>query len=452
MSDKVIRLGGSHIGQPDSIHNLKQYLNQNTTKNFVVVSAIPELLNFFKSELSVVFKGRKREEDLLAYLVAVFQQYSEKSVSENYQELAKQAVRLLKGIALIGDYSSGLRDQVISYAERLSVEILQTNWNDAKVLQPEDIGLKTNAEFGNATFLLINAEKINQLKAGTYLFPGTFGVTDDDKVARTGNTAADYTAAFLTKELGVERLELWDLDKKFLRADPSIITDQENISRLTYAEASELAYFDHYSLHPRTVEPLEHKHIPIVVLSSASAEGKVETIINTETFVEDQIVKSVACTDDISLLKLDGPGVGLKPGILAKVTSQLNEAGLNIKSVITSQTSINFILSKENGAKALSLVNDLGFSSVTDISVVEDVSLIGVVGHGMQHAYGVSAKIFTAVANNQINVVLSGSGASDLVSYLIVQQLDKVKSVREIYYAFFNTSVSAKKETAKTSF
>jgi aspartokinase len=56
----------------------------------------------------------------------------------------------------------------------------------------------------------------------------------------------------------------------------------------------------------------------------------------------------------------------------------------------------------------------------------------------MQQSYGVSAKIFGAVAQHKINVVLSGSGASDLVSYLVVKSSDKEKSVREIYKAFFN--------------
>jgi bifunctional aspartokinase / homoserine dehydrogenase 1 len=55
----------------------------------------------------------------------------------------------------------------------------------------------------------------------------------------------------------------------------------------------------------------------------------------------------------------------------------------------------------------------------------------------MQQNYGVSAKIFTAVAQNKINVVLSGSGASDLVSYLVVKSDDKEKSVKAIYDAFF---------------
>jgi bifunctional aspartokinase / homoserine dehydrogenase 1 len=85
----------------------------------------------------------------------------------------------------------------------------------------------------------------------------------------------------------------------------------------------------------------------------------------------------------------------------------------------------------------LQLIQKLGFTSVKEITLVNDVSLIGIIGHGMQQNYGVSAKIFTAVAQNKINVVLSGSGASDLVSYLVVKSSDKEKSVQVIYSAFF---------------
>ncbi|NLB93980.1 MAG: aspartate kinase, partial [Bacteroidales bacterium] len=212
----------------------------------------------------------------------------------------------------------------------------------------------------------------------------------------------------------------------------------ERIGRLTYSEASELAYFDHYSFHPRTVEPLESEHIPIYIVNPESGDGKNDTVINTETFIEPQVVKSVAYTDDISLLRLEGPGVGLKPGILAKVTSQLNNAGINIKSVITSQISINIILEKKTGSEALDLIRRLGFSSVKEVTVIDNVTLVGVVGHGMQQNYGVAAKIFGAVARQQINVELSGSGASDLVSYLVVKSSDKEKSIREIYNSFFH--------------
>lgn len=441
MSNRVIRLGGSHIGNSKSIQNLNQFLVKSKGRKFVVVSAIPEILGLIQQSISNVFQQNIETNKLLVQLNSFFTEKSGSEVTSEFQYQAEQLTNLLKGIALIGDYSASLKDQVLSFSEKLSVEILKTQWSsispDVKIVWTEDIKLATTSDFGNSTFLSVDKEKISQLSDAIYILPGTYGIVENGKVARTGKSSADYTAAFLTCELKAEKLELWDLDKDFQRADPSIISNPPKIKRLTYSEASELAYFDHYSFHPRTVEPLEHKHIPIQVINSSSSEGVVETIINTETFIEDQIVKSVACSEDISLLKLDGPGVGLKPGILAKVTTQLNDAGINIKSVITSQTSINLVLEKKTGDKALGLIQQLGFSSVKDISVEKDVSLIGIVGHGMQNNYGVSAKIFSAVANNKINVLLSGSGASDLVSYLVVRSSDKEKSVREIYKAFF---------------
>lgn len=441
MSNQIIRFGGSNIGNANSVKNLREYLNQTKSQKFIVVSAIPDMLHYIEKTIENIFTEKLETGELGLKLDLYYTGRIGQEPSEKYNKLAEQLLNLLKGIALIGDYSAALKDQVLSFAEKLSVEILFGQWqklgNDCRVIWPEEIGLKTTSDYGNATFVSVDIARISKLSYGIYLVPGSYGVDDKGKIARTGKTAADYTAAALTAFLGTTKLELWSLDNDFRKADPEIVENPPKIDRLTYSEASELAYFDHYSFHPRTVEPLEHKHIPIHVISSASADGVVETIINTEAWVDEKIVKSVACSDDISLLKLDGPGVGLKPGILAKVTTQLNKAGINIKSVITSQISINLILEKSTGDRALQQIKNLGFTSVQEITLVKDVSLIGIIGHGMQQNYGVSARIFNAVAQNKINVVLSGSGASDLVSYLVVKSADKQKSVQEIYNAFF---------------
>ncbi len=444
MSDRIIRFGGSNIGNINSVNQLKAFLNQSAGRKLIVVSAIPELLDWIEKSLGQIFQQQLSSDELILKINLFFTDRVGKQPSLSFLHLADQLVNLLKGIALIGDYSAALKDQVISYSEKLSVEILLAQWNlsgdEISILWPEEIELKATSDYGSATFLSVNIDKISALPEEIFLIPGTYGITKNAKIVRSGKSAADYTAAALTAFLGNEKLELWGLDNIFQKADPLIVANPPVIERLTYSEASELAYFDHYSFHPRTVEPLEHLHIPIQVLNTSTKNGKIDTIINTETFVDEKIVKSVACSDDISLLKLDGPGVGLKPGILAKVTNCLNDAGINIKSVITSQISINFILEKNTGDKALRLIQKLGFTSVKEIHLIKDVSLIGIIGHGMQQNYGVSAKIFNAVAQNKINVVLSGSGASDLVSYLVVKSSDKEKSVREIYKAFFSPS------------
>jgi aspartate kinase/aspartokinase/homoserine dehydrogenase 1 len=441
MSDKIIRLGGSHIGDTDSIKKLNHFLGKSEGRKIIVVSAIPQLLLFIEQNLNDIFVQKNNSDLLVEKLNLFFIERAGGEISDAYKQQVEQLAGLLRGIALIGNYSASLKDQILSFAEKLSTEILKAQWYDLiseiEIIQPEDIELEVTPDFGNSTYISVNIEKIKVLPKSVFFIPGSYGITEKGKVARTGRLAADYTAAFLTSSLNVNRLELWDLDNDFQRADPRIVSAPPTINRLTYSEASELAYFEHYSFHPRTVEPLESRHIPIEILCSLTSEGTVKTTINTETFIERQVVKSIACTDDISLLKLDGPGVGLKPGIIAKVTTKLNDAGINIKSIITSQTSINIVLEKSTGDTALGLIQELGFSSVKDFFIKKDVSLIGIVGHGMQANYDVSAKIFSAVAANKINVVLSGSGASDLVSYLVVRSVDKEKSVRVIYNAFY---------------
>jgi bifunctional aspartokinase / homoserine dehydrogenase 1 len=440
MSDKVIRLGGSHSGYASSIQNLVSYSGKNDGRKFIVISAVPEILQLIRHAVLQAFSANAG--DVAERLISIYTKLTDNNPSGSYLSLVDLLSGILRGIGLIGDYSVALKDQVVSFSEKLTAEIFLAQFKksavEVEILWPEHLELKVTPDFGNATFISVNKKKLADLQAEFFLIPGSYGMTSEGKIARAGKTAADYTAAFLTRELGLPGLELWGLDFDFLRADTEIVSNPPRIRRLTYSEASELAYFDHYSFHPRTVEPLETEHIPIYVVNTDSGEGKIDTVINTETFVEPQIVKSVACTDDISLLRLNGPGVGLKPGILAKVTSRLNQEGINIKSVITSQISINIILERKTGTQALEFIRQLGFSAVQDISVIDDVSLVAVVGHGMQQSYGVSAKIFGAVARHKINVVLSGSGASDLVSYLVVKSSEKEKSVREIYKAFFN--------------
>lgn len=439
MSDRVIRLNGIHAGDTRSINNLITFLNKQEGRTFIICSAYPEFQDIIDASLGDIFSINPKEID--EQLGFHFFKITGSRVTADYVELSRQAADILRGIRLTGDYSRALKDQVECFSEKLTAVVFSEQFRllgrDAEIIYPEAISMAVTPEYGSATYLSLDKEVLSSLKNGVYLLPGSYGITENGKIARAGENAADYTAAFFTRETGVHKLELWGLTGSFYRADPEIVSQVQMLSRLTYSEASELAYFDHVSFHPRTVEPLEAEHIPVQVIYTGSGDGCVETIINAETYIEPQIVKGVACTDDISLLRLSGPGVGLKPGILARVASRLNSSGINIKSVITSQISIHLLLDKLSGSKALQLMHQLDFEAVQEIVLIDDVSLIGVIGHGMQQSYGVSAKIFSAIAAQKINVVLSGSGASDLASYLVVRSSDKEKSVREIYKTFF---------------
>lgn len=446
MPECIVRFSGNNLNEPLILESLVTLIAQSDTKHILVISAPKTIQKLLSQGIKNLSSPAGNPELLIKQIQ--FELEKIKAVYEiaDSDELKAQNEKLavlLKGIHYTGDFSPALQDQVLSVAEKIAAvllhEILLASNLESAVLYPEEIGFAVTEEFGNASVKLEETEKnIRALNFGAItIIPGSYGVTKGGKIARIGDRAADYTAATLVSVLNTGRLELWQIGTPFKSADEQFVANAGYIESLTYAEASELTYFNYSGIHPRIVEPLIGKHIPIFVYDLKDGEKLLRTKINSQSIVAPHVVKSVAHSDDIAILKLNGPGVGFKPGILAKVTGAFNKNHLNIRSVITAQTSINIMIDKSSVAKVKKLTQELDLPSVSQLEVQENVSLIAIVGHGMQQNLGISAALFTAVAAAKINVLISGSGASDLVSYLVVDENDKVKAIQEIHRTFF---------------
>ena len=447
MSNCVVRFGGNSLSVLSVLETFAFQLTKSAEDQVIIVSAIPEIQQEIELGLELLVSNSSDSEQIINRIKAIISEklavFGQKEAGEKLNSEINSLQNLLKGVEFTGDYSLSLKDQVISFSERITSVILQQflvkKGVTSNLVLPENISLIVTEEYVTATILFEKSTGLkNSLPEGISLIPGSYGVTVGGKIARLGARSADYSAAAITRLCGANSLQLWELDKEFRTSDAEFIPDAKLIPRLTYAEASELSYFSHLSVHPRIVEPLIENHIPIHIFRLGNSGKELATIINSESFVSPNVVKSVVHTDEIAILKLNGPGVGFKPGILAKVTTAFHQAAINIRSVITAQVSINIILNKNEIGKALKICRQLNLSSVNDITIEDNVSLIAVVGHGMQTHHGVSAKLFTAVSQHKINVLLSGSGASDLVSYLIVDQNDTQKAITEIHNIFFN--------------
>jgi aspartokinase len=144
-------------------------------------------------------------------------------------------------------------------------------------------------------------------------------------------------------------------------------------------------------------------------------------------------LKSVAATEDIGIVRLEGPGVGSRPGILARATTGLDAAGINISSVITSQTSINLLFKKKDLPRALAVLRSESVPSVVSVESMEDIAIIAVVGDGLRHKQGLAAQVFGALADAGINIVLTQAGASPVAMYIIVKKEDKAKALTAIH-------------------
>ncbi len=451
----VVKFGGSNLRSNEEIHRIVKVVSNYNQPLIIVVSAFYGVTNFLVDALD---KARHDEEIADKTVKYLFQLKNDSLVHHITDEkILKETIRLIQdqldelknflhGIALTGDASSALEDHVLAYGERLSAiflhGILKFQGLESVTAFPENIGLITDGEFGNASadFHLSTGRVREALSEDRiYVVPGFYGVSQEQKTTLFGRGGSDYAAAALARCVGASSLDIWKDVNGFLSSDPKLVSNPVLIEKLSYNEAAELAYFGAKILHPRTVEPLTDPRIPVRIFNiyGTLEVNKPLTVISREKSVQSGVVKSVTYSDDFGLLKLKGPGVGLKPGILAKVTTALHLAGINISSVLTSQISINILLAKKDLQNAFAVVSAIELSAVGKLQIDDDISIVAAVGHGITDNYGIAARIFTALASESINVLMSCSGASPIVSYYLVQTNDRTPAVKAIHHEFF---------------
>ena len=460
MPKSVVKFGGSILQTKEDVDRVIQVVRNYQQPSVIVVSAFCGVNNYLAESLQKARTGEQNAQRVVDHLYQLKKESLnslipdealQDEILENIKTVLSELKKYFLGISLTGDASPALEDHVLSFGDRLSATFLNVVFINAgilsKVIFPESLGLVTNGEFGNAS---VDIEKSTPNVKATlsdaliYIIPGSYGISSQGKTTLFGCDASDYSAASLARCIDARSLDVWKGVNGFLSADSTLVENPIQIERLTYNEAAELSYFGAKILHPRTVEPLLDTDIPIRIfnINGSLDVEKPLTVISSEKIVADGIIKSVTYSDDFGILKLIGPGVGASPGILAKVTTALYLAGINIISVLTSQISINILLSKQDLQKAYTHVSGIELSAVGELEITEDIAIVIAVGNGIAENYGVASRIFTALAAEEINVLMSCSGASPIVSYFLVKVEDRTRAVKAIHHEFFETKIN----------
>ena len=97
---------------------------------------------------------------------------------------------------------------------------------------------------------------------------GFVGATTDGVTTTLGRGGSDYSAAIVGAGLGASEIQIWTDVDGMLTADPRIVPNVQVVPHLSFAEASELAYFGAKVLHPATIQPAVGKNIPVRILNS----------------------------------------------------------------------------------------------------------------------------------------------------------------------------------------
>ena len=177
-------------------------------------------------------------------------------------------------------------DQIVSSGELLSSKILSNYLTDKSfentLVDARDI-IKTNDKYQNANIDWASTQ--HKIKSYLVDFPiitqGFIGSNSSNYTTTLGREGSDFTAAIIANVLNVSEVTIWKDVDGVLNADPRYFNDFVLLDQLPYSEAVELAFYGAKVIHPRTIQPLQEKNIPLIVRSFLNYDNK-GTIINND--------------------------------------------------------------------------------------------------------------------------------------------------------------------------
>ncbi|WP_440880228.1 bifunctional aspartate kinase/homoserine dehydrogenase I [Tenacibaculum sp. C7A-26P2] len=444
---KVLKFGGKSLSN-DGIHDVVSIIEQKINegeKIAVVVSARGNATDTLESILEKAAKNEvyteqleafKREQTLVTPLIDFSQEFD-------------RLERLFEGVSLLGDYSSKIKDEVLAQGELLSIktvsELLEqkginANPTDARVL------LKTDENFGNAQPINeVSKEKVTKYfetnNGNTVnVVTGFIASTLNDETTTLGRNGSNYTASLLANYLNAGELQNYTHVDGIFTANPDLVADAKKIEELSFSEANELANFGANILHAKTIIPLLEKNINLRILNTFKPNDK-GTLITSKS--SQKGIKSLSILDNVALLNFEGRGLLGKVGVDARIFRALSNQDISVSIISqgSSERGIGLVVDKanaENAVKALEVEfeNDFYTKDVNKISILEDVSVISIVGQDLSEFH----HPYNALIKNQIVPLLFNNTITGKNVSLIVKKSQLHKALNVIHGQVFGVA------------
>lgn len=442
MSTVILKFGGSSLTSRSDLSRILRVVESYNRPFIAVVSAASGVTNRIISALCNI-----QELNVDSFLKELYLTYKGLigTDHEGLRDRVYQIKEMLMGAKLIGEAPDFIFDHIVSHGERCSsfatTCFFQEHGLECEEALPEDFGLVAKGRFGNATIDLKASERNlkSYFKADkSYVVPGFYAI-DEGRIKLLGRGGSDYSATSIAYCLDAEHVALYKDVSGFMTCDPKHVANVKPVRDLNYDEAAELSYFGAKILHHAAVDPVRKKNIPLYIynINSFSSIDNPDTVISTNSSSDGADIRSISFTDDISVIQFKGTNVGRVPGLLGQIASSFGSHGINIKSVVTSQTSINVLISRQDVPRCRKITDKMSISEVEYIRYKTDISLIAAVSDKLLKTHGIAARMFSAVSEEHINVEMISAGASEVTIYFIVKLRDRDRALKAIYREFF---------------
>lgn len=364
----------------------------------------------------------------------------------------EQFETLCKGLTMIHELSPRTLDAISGLGEMLCAPLLAgaiaALGKAASPLEATEL-IVTNNQFGQAEPLMdktrekMRARLLPMLNAGEIpVITGFIGATEDGVTTTLGRGGSDYSASIVGAALDADEIWIWTDVDGVMSANPAEVPEARTLRDISYSEAAEMAYYGAKVLHYKTILPAYKQSIPVRILNTFNPTHP-GTCVSVEGRPSVRGVKAVTSIRNVSLISISGKGMQGIPGIAAKTFDAVAQEKANVLMIMqaSSENNICFVVNSNEAGRVVNalrevLAVDLLQGHIEDISADDSIAIVAVVGDKMKGTPGISAKVFGAMGESEINVIAISQGSSEVNISLIVAQKDAAKAVLAIHQAF----------------
>ena len=393
----------------------------------------------------------------------------DKETRREVNELLKKLEQVCMGVCLMQEVTPRTRAMLVSFGERMSTRIfasyLRTRGVNAKQYDAFEIGMVTSDDdIENGRVLpetYANMKKSLTLPDGAdpqiSVVTGFLGRGENTGAISTlGRGGSDLTATVIGAALALEEVQVWKDVDGVLSADPREIENTIPMPFLSFDEAQELAYFGAQVLHPQAMRPaMDNGSLRVRVKNSYNirAPGTVIGHIDYNSSngksgdegerMDDWLLTSIVRKKNVTMLDIVSTRMLGQYGFLAEVFAVLQNNGISVDVVATSEVSVSLTLdpakiwsrdlAQEELEKVQRELEDVGTARVAVSNGHSIISLIG----NLERNTEIMERAFKALKEAKVHVKMVSQGASKCNISLLVDDAEGQKAASAIHEEFF---------------
>ena len=448
----AMKFGGTSVADPAAINRLIGIVRLQMAKTggapLVVVSALSGVTDTLVAIAQFAEDGAS--ERAAAEVQALLERHTAVATAVTSQSRARvladvrreidELNGLVHALSVLREVSPRSRDAVHAAGELMSSRIvaaacadhgIASRWVDARTV------LTTDAEHNAALPDMMDTrdravERIAPLLAeGTVVDLGGFiGATANGVTSTLGRGGSDYSAAIFGSCLGLDEIQIWTDVDGMLTADPRIVPQPRLVPQLSFAEASELAYFGAKVLHPSTILPAVAKNIPVRILNSHRPENA-GTLITAEGRPAEGQLTALACKRDVTVIDITSTRMLMAHGFLRRLFEVFERFKTAVDVVTTSEVSVSVTVDDTRRLEAI-LDNLHNFA---EASCEREMAIICAVGENLRADPTLFGRAVTSLERVPLRMVSQAASRRNIT--FVLRDADAPHAMMRLHETFF---------------